>query len=82
MYLAICGGIVSTVYLYVLINIIKINSFFDMINWVTFYMHGSSYWNSISFSTLLKAFIGFSHSIISGNFLFNILDQEQIKIFF
>ena len=81
-YLAICGGIVSTVYLYVLINIIKINSFFDMVNWVTFYMHGSSYWNPISFSTLLKAFIGFSRSIISGNFLFNILDQEQIKIFF
>jgi hypothetical protein len=55
---------------------------FDL--WIRGYTVGPSYWFSLSFGTLFKAFLGFIHAIFGGHFIFRVKFLETLidRIFF
>ncbi len=72
-YLLPALGIIAIGYGSVLAFVVKPHDLNDILYWGTSYAHTlSDAWNVPGFRSLQKAFIGFSHSIFGGQFLFAI----------
>ncbi len=71
-YAASCMPVVIIPYLVVVLKVFKLNSMETIWHWFTLYAHAPVCWNTFSFSTLLKATIGFGRAVIGLNFAFAI----------
>jgi len=60
---------VALPYLLVIFAVKRLTSIDEIMGWVTRYGHHSAYWYPPALSTLFKAFVGFSRSIIGTHFV-------------
>lgn len=65
-------GIAGIAYLVAAFGFAGVHDVPGFFNWATLYAHGHNYWRSPGFSSIILVLVGFLHSIIGAQFVFNL----------